>query len=165
MIDFPIFGKIKVAGMTRDQLAEMLKKRLIEEDLIKDPSVIIDFMNFKVSVLGEVKTPGTFNLQSDRITLLEALGRAGDLTIYGNRENVLVRREKDGVITLHRVDLRSSEFLRSPVYYLQQNDVVYVEPNRTRSGQARINENRSMGMWISLASLLTSMVTLWVQLR
>ncbi|MDR1172422.1 MAG: polysaccharide biosynthesis/export family protein [Bacteroidales bacterium] len=159
-IDFPVLGKLKVAGLTRDQLSEMIKQRLIQENLIKDPIIVTDFMNFKIYVLGEVKTPGAFALDGDRITILEALGKAGDLTIYGKRDNVLVRREKDGVVNLYRVDLRSEALLRSPVYYLQQNDVVYVEPNKTRAGQSRINENRSMGVWISLASLLTSMAVL-----
>lgn len=162
-IDFPILGKLKVAGLTRNQLTELIKQSLIQENLIKDPIIIIDFMNFKISVLGEVRTPGAFTLDGDRITILEALGKAGDLTIYGSREDVLVRRERDGVIHTYRVDLRSESLFRSPVYYLQQNDVVYVTPNKTRSGQSRINENRSMGMWISLASLLTSMAVLFLK--
>ncbi len=161
-IDFPILGKLKVAGLTRDQLSEMIKQKLIRENLIKDPIVTTEFVNFKISVLGEVRNPGMFVIENDRITILEALGRAGDLTIYGKRNDILVHREKDGIVSSYRVDLRSEEaLLRSPVYYLQQNDVVYVEPNKTRAGQSRINENRSMGMWISLASLLTSMAVLF----
>jgi polysaccharide export outer membrane protein len=162
-IDFPILGKLKVAGLTRDQLSEMIKQTLIRENLIRDPIITTEFLNFKVSVIGEVRSPGTFTLDDDRVTILEALGRAGDLTIYSKRENVLVRREIDGIVSFHRVDLRSKVLLNSPVYYLQQNDVVYVEPNKTRAGQSRINENRSMGMWISLASLLTSMAVLFLK--
>jgi polysaccharide export outer membrane protein len=160
-VNFPVLGKLKVAGLTRDQLSELVRQRLIKEGLIKDPIIVTEFMNFKISVLGEVNDPGAFTVDGDRITILEALGKAGDLTIYGKRDNVLVRREKDGIVNFHRVDLRSEALLRSPVYYLQQNDVVYVEPNKTRVGQSRINENRSMSMWISLASLLTSMAVLF----
>jgi polysaccharide export outer membrane protein len=162
-INYPVLGKLKVAGLTRDQLSEMIKQKLIQEGLIKDPILVTEFMNFKISVLGEVNGPGAFTVEGDRITILEALGKAGDLTIYGKRDNVLVRREKDGIVNFHRVDLRSEALLHSPVYYLQQNDVVYVEPNKTRAGQSRINENRSMGMWISLASLLTSMAVLFLK--
>ena len=159
-IDFPILGKLKVAGLTRIQLAEMVKKKLIQEDLIKDPVVTTAFMNFRISVLGEVRNPNMFTISEDQITILEAIGRAGDLTIYGHRENVLVQREKDGMVTFYRVDLRSEKLLKSPVFYLQQNDIVYVEPNKTMAARSRINENKSLGIWISLASLLTSMAVL-----
>ena len=162
-IDFPILGKLQVAGQTRHQLADMIKQKLILGDLINDPVITIEIQNFKISVLGEVASPGTFSISGDRITILEALGMARDLTIYGRRDNVLVRREKDNLITLYRVDLRSESLLHSPVYYLQQNDVVYVEPNKVRAGQSRINENRSIGVWLSLGSLLASLAVLLVK--
>ena len=162
-IDFPILGKLHVAGQTRHQLTEMIKQKLIQDDLIKDPVITIEIQNFKISVLGEVALPGTFSVSGDRITILEALGMAHDLTIYGNRDNVLVRREKDNLVTFHRVDLRSESLLHSPVYYLQQNDVVYVEPNKVRAGQSRINANRSVGVWLSLGSLLASLAVLFVK--
>ena len=99
-IDFPILGKLHVAGLTRLQLTDLIKQRLIEEDLIKDPIVTVQFLNYKVAVMGEVNRPGSFNISGDRITLLEALSMAGDLTIYGRRDRVAVIREKDGKRTI-----------------------------------------------------------------
>jgi len=160
-IDFPVFDKIKVTGLTREQLSEMIKQRLIQEDHLKFPIVNTEFMNFKISVLGEVRTPGIYTIADDRFTILEAISRAGDITLYGRRDNVLVRREQNGLITFHRVDLRSTEnILHSPAYYLQQNDVVYIQPNQTLAARSRINENRTVGVWISVASFLTSLAIL-----
>lgn len=159
-IDFPILGKIHVAGMTRKELTAYLKQRLIDEDYIKDPIVTIQFLNFKISVMGEVNRPGSFDINSDRITLLEALSKAGDLTIYGRRDRVAVIREVDGVRTILYHDLRSSDIFQSPCYYLQQNDIVYVEPNKAKTGQSRINQNNSVSVWTSVISVLTSIVTL-----
>lgn len=159
-IDFPILGKIHVAGMTRKELTEYLKQRLMDEDYIKDPIVTIQFLNFKISVMGEVNRPGSFDISSDRITLLEALSKAGDLTIYGRRDRVAVIREVDGVRTILYHDLRSSDIFQSPCYYLQQNDIVYVEPNKAKTGQSRINQNNSVSVWTSVISVLTSIVTL-----
>ncbi|MDR2886862.1 MAG: polysaccharide biosynthesis/export family protein [Bacteroidales bacterium] len=164
-IDYPVFGKLKVAGLTREQLSSMLKQRFIQEGQILDAIVTTEFMNFKISVLGEVRNPGTFNIDDDRITLLEALGRAGDLTIYGRRDNVLVRRETGGHTAFHRVDLRTEALMTSPVYYLQQNDVVYVEPNETSSARSRINENRSVNVWISLTSVMISLASMIILLK
>lgn len=159
-IDFPILGKIHVAGMTRKELTEYLKQRLMDEDYIKDPIVTVQFLNFKISVMGEVNRPGSFDISSDRITLLEALSKAGDLTIYGRRDRVAVIREVDGVRTILYHDLRSSDIFQSPCYYLQQNDIVYVEPNKIKTGQSRINQNNSVSVWTSVISVLTSIVTL-----
>ena len=156
-IDFPLLGKLKVTGLTREQLSAMIKQKLFDADLVRDAIIVSDFMNFKISVLGEVRSPGTFSLEDDRITLFEALGKAGDLTIYGRRDNVLVRRDQDGVINYYRIDLRSSAITQSPVFYLQQNDVVYVEPNKTYAARTDINENKSLSTLISLASLLLSL--------
>ena len=138
-IDFPILGKIHVEGLTRMQVTELIKQKLMSEDLIKDPIVTVQFLNFKVSVMGEVTRPGTFDISGDRITLLEALSMAGDLTIYGRRDRVAVIREKDGKRRILYHDLRSSDIFQSPCYYLQQNDIVYVEPNKAKTGQSRIN--------------------------
>ena len=159
-IDFPILGKIHAAGMTRKELTTYLKQRLIDEDYIKDPVVTVQFLNFKISVMGEVNRPGSFDINSDRITLLEALSKAGDLTIYGRRDRVAVIREVDGVRTILYHDLRSSDIFQSPCYYLQQNDIVYVEPNKAKTGQSRINQNNSVSVWTSVISVLTSIVTL-----
>ena len=143
-IDFPILGKIHVEGLTRMQVTELIKQKLMSEDLIKDPIVTVQFLNFKVSVMGEVTRPGTFDISGDRITLLEALSMAGDLTIYGRRDRVAVIREKDGKRRILYHDLRSSDIFQSPCYYLQQNDIVYVEPNKAKTGQSRINSNNSV---------------------
>ena len=163
-IDFPILGKLHVAGLTRLQLTDMIKQRLIDEDLIKDPIVTVQFLNYKVSVMGEVIRPGSFNISGDRITLLEALSMAGDLTIYGRRDRVAVIREKDGKRTILMHDLRSSDIFNSPCYYLQQNDIVYVEPNKAKAGQSEINQNKSVGVWLSAASILVSIASLIVTL-
>ena len=159
-IDFPILGEIHVEGLTRMQLTELIKKRLVDEDLIKDPIVTVQFLNFKVSVIGEVSRPGSFTVSGDRITLLEALSMAGDLTIYGRRDRVGVIRENNGKRTILFHDLRSADIFNSPCYYLQQNDIVYVEPNKAKSGQSSINQNNSIGVWVSVISLLTTIAVL-----
>ena len=161
-IDFPILGKIHVEGLTRMQVTELIKQKLMSEDLIKDPIVTVQFLNFKVSVMGEVTRPGTFDISGDRITLLEALSMAGDLTIYGRRDRVAVIREKDGKRRILYHDLRSSDIFQSPCYYLQQNDIVYVEPNKAKTGQSRINSNNSVSVWLSAVSVLASIASLMV---
>lgn len=161
-IDFPVLGKLHVAGLTRLQLKEMIKQKLIDEDLIKDPVVTVQFLNYKVSVMGEVARPGSFTIEGDRITLLEALSMAGDLTIYGRRDRVAVIREKDGQRTVLFHDLRSSDIFSSPCYYLQQNDIVYVEPNRTKAQLSGINQNNSMSVWLSAFSVLASIASVIV---
>ena len=159
-IDFPILGEIHVEGLTRMQLTELIKNKLIEGDLIKDPIVTVQFLNFKISVMGEVGRPGSFTIPGDRITLLEALSMAGDLTIYGRRDRVGVIRENNGKRTILFHDLRSADIFNSPCYYLQQNDIVYVEPNKAKSGQSSINQNNSIGVWVSVISLLTTIAVL-----
>ena len=159
-IDFPILGEIHVEGLTRMQLTELIKNKLIEGDLIKDPIVTVQFLNFKISVMGEVGRPGSFTISGDRITLLEALSMAGDLTIYGRRDRVGVIRENNGKRTIPFHDLRSADIFNSPCYYLQQNDIVYVEPNKAKSGQSSINQNNSIGVWVSVISLLTTIAVL-----
>jgi len=159
-IDFPILGKMKVEGLTRTELTNLIKTKLMEEDLIKDPIVTVQFLNYKISVIGEVARPGSFTIAGDRITLFEALSMAGDLTIYGRRDRVAVIREREGKRTMLFHDLRSSEIFVSPYYYLQQNDIVYVEPNKAKAAQSGINQNNSVGVWISVLSLLTSIAVL-----
>lgn len=159
-IDFPILGKIHVEGLTRMQLTELIKNKLIDGDLIKDPIVTVQFLNFKISVMGEVGSPGSLTISGDRITLLEALSMAGDLTIYGRRDRVGVIRENNGKRTILFHDLRSADIFNSPCYYLQQNDIVYVEPNKAKSGQSGINQNNSIGVWVSVISLLTTIAVL-----
>lgn len=129
-IVFPVLGRIQAAGLTREQLAVELEKRL--EPYLKDRVVNVQFLNFKVTVLGEVRKPGSFTVPTDRITLLEALGMAGDLDLLAKRNNVLVIRESDGHRTFKRIDLRSKKLFESEYFYLRQNDVVYVEPGKAR---------------------------------
>lgn len=162
-INFPVLGKVKVGGMTREQIAEYLTGQLKEKELIKDPVVTVEFINLGVSVLGEVNNPGRIKIERDNMTILDAISEAGDLTIYGKREKVLVLRQENGRQRVYGVNLCSAEHIySSPVYYLQQNDVVYVEPNDTKSRQSTVNGNtvRSTSFWISLASLITSIAVL-----
>lgn len=162
-IDFPVVGTIHVAGLSREEIAVHIKNELISKDLVKDPVVTVNFQNMTYSVMGEVTRPGRFNIDKDHITLLEALSAAGDLTIYGNRSKVLVQREEGDKRIFHQVNLNSAKDLHaSPVYYLQQNDVVYVEPNNMKARQATVNGNnvRSASFWMSLTSLLTTISVL-----
>ncbi len=165
-INFPVLGRIKVSGMTREQIASYLTEQLKEQELVKEPVVTVEFMNLCVSVLGEVNNPGRVSIDRDNLTILDALSEAGDLTIYGKREKVLVLREEEGKQRVYGVNLCSADHLyTSPVYYLQQNDVIYVEPNDTKSRQSTVNGNtvRSTSFWISLASLITSIAVLIVK--
>lgn len=130
-IDFPTLGTLHVVGMTRSQLTDTLKTKLAE--YIPDPIITINFLNYKVTVIGEVAKPGTFNVTGDRISIFEALGMAGDLTQYGDRKNILVIRENNGVREIGRLDLKSKKIFDSPFYYLQQNDVVCVDPVNARA--------------------------------
>ena len=163
-IDFPLVGKITVAGLTREECAARVKEELTGRSLVKDPVVTVEFMNLCISVLGEVTQPGRIVIQQDRITLLDALSLAGDLTIYGRRDNIRVIRREDGRQRTYVVDITdAAALMASPAFSLRQNDLVYVEPNLVRQRQATVNGNniRSTSFWISLASLLTS-VTLMV---
>ncbi len=154
-------GQMHVAGMNRWELANYVRQELIDRDLLKDPNVTVEFMNFKVSVLGEVSSPGTYNIIGDKVTILQALSLAGDLTIMGKRDNITVLREQGQERSFYHLDLRDSGIFNSPAYYLQQSDVVYVYPSKVRAGQSRINENnfRSFNFWVSLPSMLLSMTT------
>lgn len=165
-IDFPVLGKIHAAGLSRWALQEKIVRELTERDLLKDMVVTIEFMNFKVSVLGEVKNPGTYSIEGDKVTVLEAIAMAGDLTIYGLRDEVYVIREENGERQNFKLDLRSKDIFNSPAYYLRQNDIIYVQPNEVRAGQSTINQNnvRSISLWLSITSLLTSISILVVNL-
>ena len=161
-IEFPMLGNIHVAGLTRWDLQNMIKEQIISKGILLDPIVTVEFMNFRISVMGEVQSPGTYSVTGDKITLLGALSLAHDLTIYGRRDNVTVIREQNGKREIYKVDLRSSAMFDSPAYYLQQNDVVYVYPNAVRAGQSTINENyfKSGSFWISLASVAVTVTNL-----
>ena len=165
-IDFPILGKIKASGLSRWQLQEQITQALAEKKMLTDGLVTVEFMNFKVSILGEVTNPGTYTINSDKVTVLEAIAMAKDLTIFGERDHVYVIREEDGQRKSYQLDLRSADIFKSPAYYLKQNDVVYVQPNSVRAGQSTINQNamKSVSLWISIASLLTSIGVLVVNI-
>lgn len=165
-IDFPELGTLHVEGLTRSELSELIKKDLIARGYVKDAVVTVEFKNLKISVLGEVNNPGRYNVVKDNYTLLDALGDAGDLTIYGRRDNVLVMRNENGQQHVYKINMQSAKDLySSPAYYLRQDDVIYVEPNDTRARQSTVNGNniRSTSFWISLASLLTSVSLLFVR--
>ena len=162
-IDFPVLGQLKVGGLVREEVARMIKERLVSENLVKDPVVIVEYANLGFDVLGEVNRPGRYTFDRDHLTILDALSMAGDLTIQGERQNVMVIRDEGGKRTSYLVNLKSGhELMSSPVFYLQQNDVVYVAPNDYRARQTTVNGNtmRSGSFWISLSSLTISLALL-----
>ncbi|EKF56404.1 polysaccharide export protein [Galbibacter marinus] len=158
-IDFPVLGKIKLLGLSTTDAKELFKERLVEGGYLKDPIVNIRIKNFRVTVLGQVHKPGTYMVESERITLLEAIGLAGDLDIKGKRKNVLIIRDFDGVKTYTRVDLTSKEFVNSPVYYLTQNDVVYVEPNNSVVRTSNLDSRLTIGLSV-FSIILTTVIAL-----
>jgi polysaccharide biosynthesis/export protein len=155
-IDFPVIGKIKLAGLSRTEATDLLKDKL--KDYITNPIVNIKILNFKVTVIGEVRSPGTYTIPNERITILEAIGLAGDLNITGVRKNVLVIREINGKKTGFRVDLTSDNVINSPVYYLNQNDVIYIEPNKAKVNSA--NSSANISIVLSSISVLISSIYL-----
>lgn len=162
-IDFPVLGKLNISGKTRSEVASYIKHELISRQMLKDPIVTVDFLDLFFSVMGEVNAPGRFLMDHDKTTLIDALSRAGDLTINGKRDNVLVMREEDGKQMAYRVDLTNIQSLySSPVYYLKQGDMIYVEPNEKKAREATAAGNAFLQptLWISLASLLTSVSVL-----
>ena len=163
-IDFPTLGKLNVAGMTRWQLSSMIKDRLISDGYLSDAVVTVEFMNFKISVLGEVNYPGTFSIDGDKVTVLQALSLARDLTIFGKRENVSVIREKNGERVIYEINLTDVNLFKSPAYYLQQNDIVYVEPSDIKARQSTTDDKslRMTSIFVSGGSLLISLASLIV---
>lgn len=155
-IEFPIVGDIKIGGLTRTEALQLLQSKIAA--YIKKPIINLRITNFKVSLQGEVNLPGTYNVNSERITLIEALSMAKDLTIYGKRDNILVIRETNGIKSYNRVNVTQSDFINSPFYYLAQNDVVYVEPNKTKVNASAVGPNTSV--IISAVSILVSLAVL-----
>ena len=154
-IDFPVLGKLHVAGMRRNEIEIYLKEQLGTQVL--NPMVHVNLVNAKVSVMGEVVRPGQIALVSGRMTILEALAAAGDLTAYGRRDNVLLTREVDGKIEIARLNLGSKDIFTSPYYYVQQNDVIYVSPNKVRAVSSA-----NAGLWLSMVSTVASAATVIV---
>ncbi len=148
-IQMPMLGFIKAEGMTKMQLKDYLTKKIIDKKLLIEPIVNVRFMNFEVTIMGEVGKPTVINVPNEKISLLKALGVAGDITAFGKKDNVMLIREIEGKKIVKRINLNSSTFLQSPYYYLQPNDIVYVEPNKNK--EASVSKNR-----IILPSLLSS---------
>jgi polysaccharide export outer membrane protein len=156
-INFPGLGKVHLEGLTKNAAIDSLQRQ-VSRYVVAPVTVNVRFLNYRITVLGEVNRPGTYTIENEKITLLEALGLAGDLTIYGKRNNVLVSREVDGKLHFHRVDLTSSRVFEPEYFFLQQNDLVYVQPNRARTGSSIYNQNLSVGM--SLLSILVSVISI-----
>ncbi|WP_419803158.1 polysaccharide biosynthesis/export family protein [Mucilaginibacter sp.] len=131
-IQFPVIGNLKVSGLTTTQLKDLITKNLLDRKLLVDPVVVVRQLNFKVSVLGEVARPTVLNVPSEKISLLEALGLAGDITVYGRKDNVLIIREEQGKKTFKRLNLNTNQLFNSNYYYLKSNDIVYVEANKAK---------------------------------
>ena len=165
-IDFPVLGPIKVVGLTRWELSELIKNKLLNDGLLTDAVVTVEFMNFKVSVIGEVNAPGTYSLQNDKVTILQAISLARDLTIFGQRENVCVIREREGERIIYEINLCDVSMFNSPAYYLQQNDVVYVQPSEVKARQSTTDDKalRMTSIFVSGGSLLVSVAALIVNL-
>ena len=161
-IDFPVLGKLNIVGKTRWEVAELVKNKLIQEGYLSDAVVTVEFLNFKISVLGEVASPGTFSIEGDKVTVLQAISLARDLTIFGRRDNVSVIREQDGKRTIYEINLTDVDLFKSPAYYLQQNDIVYVQPNDIKARQSTTDDKtlRIASIGLSSGSLLISVVTL-----
>ncbi len=154
-ITLPMLGKVKVEGLTRIEAIEKLRTDLSQ--YIKDPGVNMNFNNFRVSVLGEVARPGSFIMPTERVTVLEALGMAGDLTIRGVRQDITLIREVNGQKSMHHLDLTKQETLNSPYYYLAQNDVIYVQPNKAQINNSKLGANTNI--IISIAGLLITVIS------
>ena len=163
-IDFPLLGKIRVEGMTRGEVASYIKGRLVERELVSEPIVTVEYVNLSVNVLGEVGKPGNVPITKDHFTIVDALSRAGDMNINGNRRAVMVNRNVDGVNEVYYIDMTNmQQALLSPAYYLQQNDLVYVVPNNKRKRESTDMGNTFHGpyIWLSIASLLASLIAIF----
>ena len=157
-IDFPVLGNIHLKGLSRYEAEQLIQGKLQEEQL-KDANVTIEFMNLSYTVTGEVKEPGVYPIQKDAVTLLEALGQAGDISVYGKRDSVMVVRDQDGTKKAYVLSLNTAkDLLTSEAYYIRQNDIIYIKANNTKARQslAAGNETRSVSLWLSLASVITT---------
>lgn len=161
LIEFPVLGKVKIGDLTRKQATELLKSKISE--YVKDPLVNIRLTNFTITVLGEVNNPGSFTIQDEKVTLTEALGLAGDLTIFGKRHNILLIREIKGVKKFSIIDLTSVKSVTSSTFNLMQNDVIYVEPNNARVKASTFNQNNQV--IISAVGTLATIVAIFIANR
>ena len=164
MINFPVIGQLKVGGMTKTEAEKLITEKItpyLAES--QNPVVTVRMSSFSISVLGEVNQPGTFMVEREKINVLEALSRAGDLTIYGVRNNVtLIREESDGTKSYHTLNLNDANIVNSPYYYLQQNDILYVEPNKIKAQNSTVGSMTTL--WLSATSILVSVATLLVSI-
>ena len=160
-INFPLVGKLRVAGLSRSAAEQLIVESIYPKYLTEPPSVSIRIHNFKISVLGEVKNPGIYEIPNDRVSILEAIAMAGDLTITGRRDNILLIRQYDGKETVSRFDLNDARLLTQPDYYLRQNDIVYVEPNKSKSRTSRVISPIA-SISVSIVSLLVTLANLIV---
>jgi len=151
-INFPILGKLHVEGMTRSQLAQMLTNKISED--VKDPIVYVSFQNYKITVLGEVRSPGTYTMDTEKITLFQALGRAGDLSLTAQRDGIILIREVNGTNTYYKIDLTTADIMNQDYFYLQQNDVIYIPPSEKRVKAATTNT----GIWSVTLSSISSLI-------
>ena len=157
-IDFPVLGTLKVGGLTKNEAEDMIREKL-KPYLKETPIVTVRMSNYKISVLGEVARPGTFTVSNEKVNVLEALAMAGDLTIWGMRDNVkLVREDAAGKREIIELDLTNAEIITSPYYYLQQNDILYISPNKTKAKNSDIGSSTSL--WFSATSILVSVASL-----
>ena len=164
MINFPVIGQLKVGGMTKTEAEKLITEKIIPYLAeSQNPVVTVRMSSFSISVLGEVNQPGTFMVEREKINVLEALSRAGDLTIYGVRNNVtLIREESDGTKSYHTLNLNDANIVNSPYYYLQQNDILYVEPNKIKAQNSTVGSMTDL--WLSATSVLVSVATLLVSI-
>ena len=159
-INFPVIGKVQLAEKTKREAVDLLQNKISE--LVKEPIVNIQIINYKVTVIGEVLKPGSYPVNSDRVSVLDAIGMANDLTIYGNRENVKVIRDNNGKQDVVTFDLTKSDFFSSPYFYLQQNDIVYVTPNKAKATTADITSSTTI--WFSIVGSLMSLASIMIAL-
>lgn len=155
IIDFPVLGNLKIAGLSRIETTQLIRKKL--EAYINNPVVTIKLENFNITILGEVNNPGTYNINNEKINLIQAIGLAGDLTIKGKRKNITVIRESDTLKTYHKIDLTSKNLFNSPGFNLKQNDVVYVEPNESQVRTSKTNNN-ALGITLSVVGVILSLL-------
>ena len=159
-IDYPVLGKVKLLGLSIEEVKTLFKKKFADSQLLKDPVIIVRILNFRITIHGEVNSPGVYPVSGERISILEALGMAGDLTIKGRRDNLMVIRDFNGTKTISRIDLTTKELFDSPVYFLTQNDVIYVEPNNSAISNA--SGDTRIGTIISITSFILTTALIFV---
>lgn len=160
-IDMPVIGDLYVQGLTLEELTDSVYKRIEETGYLKDISVQVRFLSFRITILGEVNFPGVYTITNTKITILEALGMARDVSVFSNRDKILIIREENGIRTYGRVDLKTKELFNSPYYYLKTNDVIYVEPHQSRILATPDPVTRYVGTFIAVATLVTLLIALF----